>query len=138
MNAHLVQQLSQLFNILFALTLLACAVRLLGKSAPRWIGCVALSVGLAQQISKVLQHHRLVSDNFPSTHFAVALALAGAFWMLNRRFVPLSCAYLALYGAFMVWRGYHTPLELVGALYALPMGWLGARFGTKRERVASD
>ena len=138
MNAHTIQQLSQTFNILFALALIACALRLLGKSAFRWIVCVALAVGLAQQISKVLQHGRLVSDNFPSTHFAVALALAGAFWALNRRFVPLTLAYLAFYGAFMVWCGYHTPLELAGALPALPMGLVAARFGTRRERVASD
>lgn len=137
MNAHQIQQLSQSFNILFAIALVVCAVGLLRKSALWWIVCVAVSVGLAQQISKIIQHSRLVSDNFPSTHFAVALAIAGAWCALNRRFVPLSLAYLALYGAFIVWRGFHAPLDLLGALYAFPMGFLAARLGTKREKIAS-
>ncbi len=137
MNAHQIQQLSQTFNILFALALIACAVRLLRQSAILWIICVAISVALAQQISKIVQHHHFVDKQFPSTHFAVALALAGAFCALNRRFVPLGLVYLVLYGAFMVWRGYHTPLDLLGALYALPLGFVAARLGTKREKVAS-
>lgn len=137
MNAHQIQQLSQTFNILFALALIVCAVRLLGKSALLWIGCVALSVAMAQQISKIVQQHHFVDRQFPSTHFAVALALGAALCALNRRFVPLSLAYLALYGAFIVGRGYHTPVDLLGALYALPMGLLGARLGTSREKIAS-
>lgn len=137
MNVHQIQQLSQTFNVLFALALIVCAVRLLGRPALLWLVCVALAVGIAQQISKNVQHLHLVDKQFPSTHFAVALALAGAFWALNRRFVPLGCAYIALYGAFMVWRGYHTPLDLLGALYAWPTGFFAARLGTKRQKIAS-
>lgn len=138
MNAPAIQQLSQTLNVLFALALIGSAVRLLRQSALLWIACVALSVALAQQISKIVQHRHWIDKQFPSTHFAVALAIAGAFWALNRRFTAPSCAYLALYGALIVWRGFHTPLDLLGALYALPMGFFGARLGTKREKVASD
>ncbi len=134
MNAHAIQQLSQWFNPLFALALIVCAARQLRKSALFWIVCVALSVGVAQQISKIVQQSRVVNENFPSTHFAVALAIAGAFWALNRRFAALILIYLVAYGCFIVWRQFHAPLDLMGAFYGFPMGFFAARFGTRRAR----
>ncbi len=138
MNAHVIQVLSDILNPLFAIALIVCAVRELKKSALLWIVCVGLAVGIAQQISKHIQAARWVSDNFPSTHFAVALAVAGGFWALNRRFIPATLVYLVLYGLFIAWRNYHTPVELAGALYALPMGYAAGRFGTRREKIASN
>jgi membrane-associated phospholipid phosphatase len=138
MNAHEIQVVSQLFNPLFAIVLIVCAVRELRKSALAWIVCVALAVGVAQQISKIVQDARWVSDNFPSTHFAVSLAIAGAFWALNRRSIPATVVYLVVYGLLIVWRSYHTPLEMAGALYALPMGYAAGRFGTRGPRIASN
>ncbi|BCM91088.1 hypothetical protein IAD21_02952 [Abditibacteriota bacterium] len=138
MNAHQIQELSQLFNPIFAIVLIVCAVRALKKSALLWIVCVAISVGVAQQISKIVQHLRWVSDNFPSTHFAVALALAGAYWALNRRFIPATLVYLVVYGVLIVWRSYHTPLELAGAFYALPLGYVAGRLGTRRDKITSN
>ncbi|RYX85239.1 hypothetical protein EON83_06495 [bacterium] len=138
MNAHQIQQLSHFFNPIFAIALIVCAVRELKKSALLWVICVGLSVGVAQQISKIVQHLRWAGEDFPSTHFAVALALAGAYWALSRRFIPATVTYLILYGIFMVWRGFHTPFELVGALYALPLGYGGGRLGTRRPKIASN
>ena len=138
MNAHQIQEFSQVWNPLFALALVVCAVRQLRKSALLWIVCVALSVGVVQQISKFVQHFHIVGKEFPSTHFAVALAIAGAFWALNRRFVPLTLVYLVAYAALILWQHYHAPLELLGAVYALPLGWVGAHFGTRRAKVASN
>jgi hypothetical protein len=138
MNAHQIQQLSQLFNPLLAVILIVLAVRELKKSALLWIVCVAGTVGAAQQISKVIQHARWVNDNFPSTHFAVALGLTGALWALNRRFVPATAIFLAVYAVLILWRNYHTPIELVGALYALPMGYGAGHFGTRRLKIASN
>ena len=138
MNAHAIQELSQILNPLFAVALLVCAVWELKKSAIVWTLCVALSVGVAQQISKHIQQEHWVSQRFPSTHYAFALAIAGAFWALNRRFIPATLVYLVLYAVLITWRGYHTPLELAGALYALPMGYIAGRFGTRRGAVASN
>ena len=138
MNAHQIQTLSQLVNPIFGLVLIGCAVWKLKKSALLWIVCVALAVGVAQQISKIVQHLRWVGEDFPSTHFAVALALVGAYWALNRRFIPATMIYVVAYGLFIVWRAYHTPFELAGALYALPMGYVAGRFGTQRAKIASN
>jgi membrane-associated phospholipid phosphatase len=142
MNAHAIQQFSQVLNPLFALALIVCGVRQLRNSALLWFFCVALSVGVAQQISKIVQHFRWLGENFPSTHFAVALALAGAFWALNRRFVPATLIYLAVYAGLILWQNYHTPLDLVGAVYAAPLGFYGGRFatrfGTRRRRITSN
>lgn len=138
MNAHQIQELSEILNPLLAIVLIVCAVRQLKKSALFWIVCVAVAVGVAQQISKVIQHHHWVSQRFPSTHYAFALALVGAFWALNRRFIPATLVYLVLYGVLITWRGYHTPLELAGALYALPMGYAAGHFGTRRAPIASN
>ena len=138
MNAHVIQQMSQLLAPLFALSLIGCAVWKLRQSALLWIVCVAVVVALARQIAEVGQHTEILGRHFPSTHFAFVLAIAGAFWALNRRFIPATLVYLVAHGALMLWQHYHTPLELAGALYALPMGYMAGRFGTRRGIVASN
>lgn len=138
MNAHVIQQMSQLLAPLFALALIGCAVWELKKSALLWIVCVTIAVALARQVAEVGQHTAILGSHFPSTHFAFVLAIAGAFWSLNRRFIPATLIYLVAHGALMLWQHYHTPIELAGALYALPMGYAAGRFGTRRPRIASN
>lgn len=138
MNAHVIKELSQLVFPLLAVALIVCAVRQLHKSAWLWIMCVALSVGLAQQISKIVQKFHIIGKEFPSTHFAVCLAVAGAFWALNRRVFPVVAAYLLVYALLIVWQHYHTPIELFGSVYAFPLGFIAARIGTRRAKVPSN
>lgn len=138
MNALEIQHLSKFLNPLFAVALVICAVRELKKSSLLWILCVAVALGIAQQISKVVQNTRVVSDNFPSTHFAVSLVIGGAFWALGRKFVPAAVVFLVVYAGLILWQHYHTPLDLAGALYALPMGFFAGRFGTRPRKVASN
>ena len=138
MNEHQIQNLSQAFNILFAVVLIVCAVRILKKSVGLWILCVVVAVAVAQQISKQVQHARVLGPDFPSTHFAVALGIAGAYWALSRRFIPATAVYLVVYGGLILWQHYHTQLEMAGAVYALPMGYFAGRFGTRPQKIASS
>ena len=132
---HLVDKASQLLDPLFALCLVGAASVQLKRAAPLWILKVALAVLLVQQGVKLFQHFRVVGAHFPSTHYAFALAVAGAFVALNRRFLVPVALYCVLYGAFMLVRHYHTPLEMLGALPALPFSFFVASVGTRRSVV---
>jgi len=98
---------------------------------------VLVAILLAEVLTKAVQHRHLVDNRFPSTHFVFALAIAGAFWALGRRFVVASLGFVVAYGVFMLMRNYHTPLDLAGALPALPLGFLAARGGTRRAEIES-
>jgi len=136
--SHLVDGFSQTLNPLFALALGACA----WKQLPRplvygWLARVVVAILLAEALTKIVRHFHLFDKQFPSTHFVFALAVAGAFWALNRRFAFASLAFAVVYGALMLMRNYHTPLDLAGALPAFPLGFLAARGGTRRTQIES-
>lgn len=103
------------------------------ERAAAWpfIGRAALATVIVQQSSKIFQHAGLLGRDFPSTHFAVALCLTTFLVLLNRRLIALAVAVAAAYAALILWQRYHTPLELVGALYAIPVAW---SFGTFKPR----
>jgi len=135
---HLVDGFSQTLNPLFAFALIVCA----GKELPRpqlwwWLGRVTLAVLLAQGITKWVQHFHLVDKQFPSTHFVVALGIGGAFWALGPRFMRAALLFLVAYGALILVRAYHTPLDLMGAIPAFPLGFAAARRGTRRASLPS-
>ena len=129
---HALPDWTQAINPLWAVALLVCAFRQLRAEAPPWVGRVALAAVLAMGGCKLIQHTRIEGAHFPSTHFAFALVVAGAFGALGRRFVPVVGAFLFAYGALIVWRHFHTPLELAGALPAFPLGWGAGQWGTRR------
>jgi len=137
--SHLVDGFSQTLNPLFALALGVCAWKQLPRPlAYRWLARVLVAILLVEVLTKAVRHFHLVDKQFPSTHYVFALAIAGAFWALHRRFVPATLAFLAAYGILMLARSYHTPLDLVGALPALPLGFLAARGGTRRAEIQSE
>ena len=96
----------------------------------------ALATLIVQQSAKLIQHLGWLGPKFPSTHFAVALCLATMLGLLHRRLVPVAAAIIVAYGALMLWQRYHTPLEMAGALYAVPLALVAQRWG-RRERVAN-
>lgn len=129
---------SQTLNPLFALALGACAWKQLRRPLLySWLARVLVAVLLVEAATKIVRHFHLVDKQFPSTHFVFALAIAGAFCALGRRFVLASLGFAVAYGVFMLVRNYHTPLDLAGALPSLPLGFLAARGGTRRVEMES-
>ena len=93
-----------------------------------------LATLIVQQSAKLIQHLGWLGPKFPSTHFAVALCLATMLALLHRRLVPVAAAIIVAYGALMLWQHYHTPLEMAGAFYAVPLAVVAQRWA-RRERV---
>ena len=134
MHAHTLPEWTQAINPLFAVALLVCAARQLRRAAPPWIGAVALTTLLILLACKLIQHLRVEGAHFPSTHFAFALAVAGAFCALNRRYVPPVIAFVAAYGALILWRHFHTPVEMLGSLPAFPLSFGVAQWSQRRTQ----
>lgn len=126
---------------IFALLLIGLAIFWLKKAAPMFLLRCILAVGLSQQLAKFVQKTKFFGAEFPSTHFAVALALATCLVVLNRKSWPLSVVFIFFYGALMLWihrlfpSKYHTPLEMAGAFYAIPVALLCHVLGKKREKA---
>lgn len=94
----------------------------------------ALATLIVQQSAKFVQHLNVLGPKFPSTHFAVALCLATCLALLRRQLIPIAVGAVAAYGALMLWQRYHTPLEMLGALYAVPFAMVAQSF-KKRGRA---
>ena len=134
----------------FALALLITAVIQQKGESWKFILRTVLAVAVCQQLSKRIQkldlfHHSVtalqkshgIHSQFPSTHFAVVLCLATGFFLLNRRLWWVSVAMPVLYGALLLYQTYHTPIEMLGALYAIPLTWFVLTLGTKRNATAT-
>ena len=93
---------------------------------------------IVQQSAKLVQKLGWLGPDFPSTHFAVALCLATCLALLRRPLVPIAAGAVAAYGALMLWQRYHTPLEMLGALYAIPLAIVAQRFGRKRAKTSPN
>ena len=125
----------------FAVFLLVLAIFWLRKSAPLFLLRCVVAAALSQQIAKFIQKSEVLGREFPSTHFAVALTLATCFWVLKPKLWPVSLAFVVFYGALMLAihqlfpSQYHTPLEMVGAFYAIPIALACHFIGRKRENV---
>ena len=92
------------------------------------------ATALVQQSAKLVQKAGWLGHDFPSTHFAVALCLATFLALLHRKLVLFALAIVAAYGALMLYQRYHTPLEMAGAFYAVPVAWFAQSF-KRRERA---
>lgn len=124
MNYQQLDKIADLCNplLIFALILLALAT--LKNGAWSFLLRSGLAVVVVQQLSKYAQKKEIWGENFPSTHFAVALTLCVGLVVLKRRFWPIALAYLIGYGALMLAQNYHTPREMLGALFAAPVALL--------------
>lgn len=94
----------------------------------------ALTTLVVQQSAKWVQHLEWLGPKFPSTHFAIALCLATCLALLRRQLIPVAVGAVAAYGALMLWQRYHTPLEMFGALYAIPFA-IAAQSFKRRKRA---
>jgi membrane-associated phospholipid phosphatase len=62
---------------------------------------------------------------FPSGHMCFAVSLGVSLVLLYRRFVFLVVPLLALYGALIVFLGYHGWLDVIGAWVLMaPLAWI--------------
>ena len=122
-------------NPLLAIGVILGALWLERAAAWNFIGRAVIATLLVQQSAKLFQKFGPLGHNFPSTHFAFALCMVTFLALLHRKLLALSVAVAVAYGALVLWQGYHTPLELVGALYAIPVAWF---FGTFKRRKRAD
>ncbi len=127
-------------NPLLGVAVVAGALWLWRTSAWNFLLRAVIATLIAQQSAKWVQHLGWLGPKFPSTHFAVALCLATLLALLHRKLIPVAAAIVVAYGALMLRQNYHTPLEMLGALYAIPLAILAQRIGrrkrAKRERAA--
>jgi membrane-associated phospholipid phosphatase len=144
MNYNLLDSIADKVNPLFAVLLILLAVAIQKKSSPLFILKSALAIIIVQQLAKWIQKAEFVSNNFPSTHYAVALSIAVSYLVLSRKLWPLSALLAFGYTALMLFvyvqfQKYHTPIELVGSVYAIPLTLLFHAIGRKRvQPVASN
>ena len=126
------------FWIVFALSLALAALWKLRARGGSFLLRAALSVALCQQVSKFIQKRDGfgLGHHFPSTHFAVALALMVGFWVLGRRFGLAATLATLGYGALMLWQRYHAPAEMLGAFFAVPVA-LACQWKPKKAPVAA-
>ncbi len=108
--------------LIIALLIAAFAVR--KNAAWPFVLRSALAIIIVQQLSKFSQKHHFLGAHFPSTHFAVSLAALTCLVVLQRRFWPFALGFAAFYAVLMLVQHYHTPLEMAGALFAIPLGLL--------------
>ena len=124
-------------NPLLAISVVVGAIWLERGRAWNFLLRGAIAYLLVQQSAKLVQKIGPLGHHFPSTHFAVALCFATLLALLNRRWIVAAIAVAVCYGALMLYQHYHTPLELVGALYAIPVAYLCWNF-KRRALQTSD
>ncbi len=137
MNFHQLDRIADLCNPLLILALICLAFATLKSRAWPFLLRNGLAVVVVQQLCKYAQKKEVWGENFPSTHFAVALALCFGLVVLKRRLWPVALAYLIGYGALMLFQGYHTPREMLGALFAVPVALLFHYRPKKARSLAS-
>jgi hypothetical protein len=84
MSYQQLDQIADVFSPLLGSALIIAAIWVRRKAAPLFLARGVVAVLLAQQIAKFIQKRNGfgLGDDFPSTHFAVALALTVSFWFL--------------------------------------------------------
>ncbi len=110
-------------NPLLAISVIVGAIYLERGRAWNSLLRAAIAYLLVQQSAKLVQKLGPLGHHFPSTHFAVALCFATFLALLNRKLIVIAIAIVVAYGALILWQHYHTPLELIGALYAIPFAY---------------
>ena len=122
-----------------AVGLIAGALWLQRAAAWEFLLRATLATIAVQQSAKFVQKLGPLGHHFPSTHFAVALCLATFLALLNLKLVPLAVSIAAGYGALMLYQAYHTPLEMLGAFYAIAVAWFCWAFKNReRTRVSQN
>lgn len=124
MNYQQLDRLADVCNPLLILALIVLAFRVLQNAAWPFLLRNGLAVVVVQQLSKYAQKRQIWGPDFPSTHFAVALAVCVGVVVLKRRFWPFALIYVVGYGALVLAQHYHTPREMVGSLFAVPLALL--------------
>ncbi len=123
---------------------LACGVAALRGNRGRVAGLMARA-GIALLVTYLLAHinhwmplwaeHR----GFPSGHMTFFLTLATSFFLLDRRSSLLTVPAAALYGWLIVFLGYHSLLDLLGAVaLAIPVTLLCHRSSGGRRNPGPD
>lgn len=138
MNHQQLDKIADLCDPLLIVGLLLTTAFLLRQGA-LWMFVLksVLAVAVVQQLSKFSQKHHVLGGGFPSTHFAVALALLTCFVVLKRSLWPYALGFAALYAALMLFQHYHTPLQMLGSLFAVPLA-LGFHFKTRTARPVAN
>ena len=124
-------------NPLLGVAVVGAALWLARARAWEFLLRAAIATLIVQQSAKIVQHLGWLGPKFPSTHFAVALCLATFLALLSENLMPVAIGIVVAYGALMLWQDYHTPLEMAGALYAIPLAIFARKVG-RRGRVAKD
>lgn len=124
-------------NPLLGLGVVAGALWLHRAAAWEFLLRAVIATLLVQQGAKWVQHLGWLGPDFPSTHFAVALCLATFLALLHKKLIPVAIGIAVAYGALMLWQRYHTPLEMAGALYAVPVAVVAQRWRRRRRAKIS-
>ena len=123
------------FNPLLGVAVVVGAIYLERARAWEFLLRAIVATLIVQQSAKIVQHLGWLGPKFPSTHFAVTLCFATFLALLNRKAIPFIAAIVVAYGALMLWQHYHKPLEMLGALYAIPIAIFAQRL--KRNQRAT-
>lgn len=137
MSHQQLDKIADLCDPLLIIGLLVAAFALRKGAAWLFILKSALAVVVVQQLSKFSQKHDILGGDFPSTHFAVALALLTCFVVLQRRFWPYALGFTVFYATLMLVQHYHTLLQMLGALFAIPLALL-FHWKIRSTRVVSN
>ena len=134
MNYAQLDHIADAVNPMLGVAVVGGALWLWRARAWEFLLRAVLATLIVQQSAKLVQHLGWLGPKFPSTHFAVALCLATFLALLHRKLIPVAATVIVAYGALMLWQHYHKPLEMAGALYAVPLALAAQRLG-RRERV---
>jgi membrane-associated phospholipid phosphatase len=119
---HAIHKVDNYFNPLFAIALVVCAFLTLKDTVWPFLLRNGVALLLVEGIAKFVQHKKVYGPEFPSTHYAFALSIATSFIILKRRAWPVVIALLIAYAIVVVpVQHYHTWLEVLAALYAVPL-----------------
>lgn len=136
MNQQL-DKIADLCNPILIVVLIGLAFHTLRNGAWPFLLRNGLAVVVVQQLSKYAQKKEIWGENFPSTHFAVAVALCIGLVVLKRRFWPIALIYLGIYGALILAQDYHTLREVLGSFFAVPVALLFHSGNRKARPVAN-
>ncbi len=124
-------------NPLLAIGIIGGAIWLERGRAWNFLLRAAIAYLLVQQGAKLVQKLGPLGHHFPSTHFAVALCFATLLALLHRKLLIVASVVAVGYGALMLYQHYHTPLELIGALYAIPVAYFCWSFKRRLVQTSS-
>lgn len=137
MSYQQLDKIADLFNPILALALIGAAFCCIQGAPWSFLLRGGMAVIVVQQLAKYAQKRELWGEDFPSTHFAVALALLIGFWLLSRKWGLAATVATAFYAVLMLVQRYHTPLEMVGAFFALPLALVIHLWPQRARRVAN-